>query len=238
MKSKIMATFCLILFVFSLNALGAAESYYDAVGGATESNSGSEIEQAAVHCELKIDFPIFEDDPALNAIVSKTVKSQITSFWNDYYSVSPDDMAKSPTARNFELVIGYDDIVRDENYISFLLSVYEYAGGAHGLTSLVPVNYDIKTKKLVSLADVLRPASKNWLTKLSNEARKQLMEKVKKGELSSDEGMIKEGTEPKLENFKIFKIEKGKIKIIFEQYQVAPYSEGLPEITIPIDFFR
>ena len=238
MKSKIMAMFCLILFVFSLNALGAVDSSYDAVGGATESNSMAAVEKAAVHCELKIDFPIFEDVPALNAIVSKTVKSQITSFWNDYYSVSPDDMAKSPTARNFELVIGYDDIIRDGNYISFVLSVYEYMGGAHGLTQLVPVNYDIKTKKLVSLADVARSNSKNWLVKLSNEARKQLMEKVKKGELSSDEGMIKEGTEPKLENFKIFKIEKGKIKIIFEQYQVAPYSEGLPEITIPIDFFR
>lgn len=234
-----MAMFCLILFVFSLNAVGAAETYYyDAVGGATESNSMAAVEKEAVHCELKIDFPIFEDVPALNAIVSKTVKSQITSFWNDYYSVSPDDMAKSPTARNFELVIGYDDIIRDGNYISFVLSVYEYMGGAHGLTQLVPVNYDIKTKKLVSLADVARSNSKNWLVKLSNEARKQLMEKVKKGELSSDEGMIKEGTEPKLENFKIFKIEKGKIKIIFEQYQVAPYSEGLPEITIPIDFFR
>ena len=64
------------------------------------------------------------------------------------------------------------------------------------------------------------------------------MEKVKKGDLSSDESMIKEGTEPKLENFKVFKIENGKIKIIFEQYQVAPYSEGLPEIIIPIDFFK
>ncbi|UTC62766.1 DUF3298 and DUF4163 domain-containing protein [Treponema sp. OMZ 787] len=235
MKSKIMATFCLI---FLLNFLGAAESSYDAVGGATESNSNTEIEQDAVHCEVKIDFPIFEDIPILNALTAQKAKEVTDEFWNGYYSISPDDMAKSPTARNFELVIGYDDIVRDKNYISFVLSIYEYAGGAHGLTSLVPVNYDIKTKKLVSLADVLRPASKNWLTKLSNEARKQLTNKVKKGELSSDEGMIKEGTEPKLENFDVFQIENGKIKIIFEQYQVAPYSEGLPEITIPIDFFR
>ena len=239
MKSKIMVLFCFVLFVFSLNALGAVEtSSYDVIGGATEGNSKAGIQQAAVHCELKIDFPIFEDVPALNVIVSKTVKDQVTAFWNNYYSVSPDDMAKSSTPQNFELIIGYDDIVRDGNYISFVLSVYEYMGGAHGLTSLVPINYDIKTKKLVSLADVVRPASKNWLVKLSNEARKQLMEKVKKGDLSSDESMIKEGTEPKLENFKIFKIENGKIKIIFEQYQVAPYSEGLPEIIISIDFFK
>ena len=48
MKSKIMVLFCFVLFVFSLNASGAAEtSSHDAIGGATESNSKADVKQAA-----------------------------------------------------------------------------------------------------------------------------------------------------------------------------------------------
>ena len=47
-----------------------------------------------------------------------------------------------------------------------------------------------------------------------------------------------QGTEPAAENFSVFKLEKDAVRIIFAQYQVAPYSSGMPEITVPRTLFK
>ena len=47
--------------------------------------------------------------------------------------------------------------------------------------------------------------------------------------------MLLEGTSPKEENFKNFAFSKDGLILFFEQYQVAPYSEGSFRVVIPYD---
>ena len=183
--------------------------------------------------EADIDYPVFEKEPLLNAQVSDIVQKNLEAFNSEFFS------AEAPAyPQAFEFDIDSSSVYEDTNHISFLLNVYQFAGGAHGSTSLIPITYSKQTKKLLSLEEALQPVRKDWLAVLSTEARKQLNAQVQKKKFSSDEDWINKGTEPTKENFAIFKLEKNSVRIIFSQYQVGPYSSGMPEIVVPRSLFK
>lgn len=183
--------------------------------------------------EADIDYPVFEKEPLLNAQVSDIVQKNLEAFNSEFFS------AEAPAyPQAFEFDIDSSSIYEDTNHISFLLTVYQFTGGAHGSTTLIPITYSKQTKKLLSLEEAVQPARKDWLATLSTEARKQLNAQVKKQKFSSDEDWINKGTEPAKENFAIFKLEKNSVRIIFSQYQVGPYASGMPEIVVPRSLFK
>ena len=183
--------------------------------------------------EADIDYPVFEKEPLLNAQVSDIVQKNLEAFNSEFFS------AEAPAyPQAFEFDIDSSSVYEDTNHISFLLTVYQFTGGAHGSTTLIPITYSKQTKKLLSLEEAVQPARKDWLATLSTEARKQLNAQVKKQKFSSDEDWINKGTEPAKENFAIFKLEKNSVRIIFSQYQVGPYASGMPEIVVPRSLFK
>ena len=183
--------------------------------------------------EADIDYPVFEKEPLLNAQVSDIVQKNLEAFNSEFFS------AEAPAyPQAFEFDIDSSSVYEDTNHISFLLTVYQFTGGAHGSTTLIPITYSKQTKKLLSLEEAVQPARKDWLATLSTEARKQLNAQVKKQKFSSDDDWINKGTEPTKENFAIFKLEKNSVRIIFSQYQVGPYASGMPEIVVPRSLFK
>ena len=183
--------------------------------------------------EADIDYPVFEKEPLLNAQVSDIVQKNLEAFNSEFFS------AEAPAyPQGFQFDIDSSSVYEDTNHISFLLTVYQFTGGAHGSTTLIPITYSKQTKKLLSLEEAVQPARKDWLATLSTEARKQLNAQVQKQKFSSDEDWINKGTEPTKENFAIFKLEKNSVRIIFSQYQVGPYASGMPEIVVPRSLFK
>ena len=183
--------------------------------------------------EADIDYPVFEKEPLLNAQVSDIVQKNLEAFNNEFFS------AEAPAyPQVFEFDIDSSSVYEDTNHISFLLTVYQFTGGAHGSTTIIPITYSKQTKKLLSLEEAVQPARKDWLATLSTEARKQLNAQVQKQKFSSDEDWINKGTEPTKENFAIFKLEKNSVRIVFSQYQVGPYASGMPEIVVPRSLFK
>ena len=183
--------------------------------------------------EADIDYPVFEKEPLLNAQISDIVQKSLEAFNNEFFS------AESPAyPQVFEFDIDSSSVYEDTNHISFLLNVYQFTGGAHGTTSLIPITYSKQTKKLLSLEEAVQPTRKDWLSVLSTEARKQLNTQVQKQKFASSEDWISKGTEPAKENFAIFTLEKNSVRIIFSQYQVGPYSSGMPEIIVPRTLFK
>ena len=161
------------------------------------------------------------------------MQKNLEAFNNEFFS------AEAPAyPQAFEFDMDSSPVYEDANHISFLLNVYQFTGGAHGTTSLIPVTYSKQTKKLLSLEEAVQPTRKDWLSALSTEARKQLNDQVKKQTFVSDEDWINKGTEPSKENFSVFKLEKNAVRIIFSQYQVGPYSSGMPEIVVPRSLFK
>ena len=203
-----------------------------AVYAKDKKDNGKDKKQG-ISYEADIDYPVFEKEQLLNAQVSDIVQKNLEAFNNEFFS------AEAPAyPQAFEFDMDSSSVYEDANHISFLLNVYQFTGGAHGTTSLIPVTYSKQTKKLLSLEEAVQPTRKDWLSALSTEARKQLNDQVKKQTFVSDEDWINKGTEPSKENFSVFKLEKNAVRIIFSQYQVGPYSSGMPEIVVPRTLFK
>ena len=220
---RISSTFGLILMLCCLPF---------AVYAKDKKDNGKDKKQG-ISYEADIDYPVFEKEQLLNAQVSDIVQKNLEAFNNEFFS------AEAPAyPQAFEFDMDSSSVYEDANHISFLLNVYQFTGGAHGTTSLIPVTYSKQTKKLLSLEEAVQPTRKDWLSALSTEARKQLNDQVKKQTFVSDEDWINKGTEPSKENFSVFKLEKNAVRIICSQYQVGPYSSGMPEIVVPRTLFK
>ncbi len=221
---KTLAVASLFLCTFALFAKGAKEGASNMM-----MTMGNE---PGYHYSVKIDYPVVENESKLNEFVYGEVKKMYEQF-------AAESKTKIGETANSEFTVNSGAMHKENGYISFILSCYTYLNGAaHGSTMLIPVNYDVQAQKIVSLEEVLKPASQDWLTKLSDEARRQLMAQVKAGKFASDEEWVKKGTEPTASNFKNFEVAKDHVRIIFDQYQTGPYASGMPEIAIPLNFFK
>ena len=218
---------CVCACMFALFAKGSKERM-----PVPEDSMTGHDPQTSFFSETRIKYPVFEDEPILNEFIYKTVEKTYAEF-------TAENKTEAGAKAALEFHIGYEDVYRSDEYISFLLDCYTYTGGAaHGLRTFIPVNYNVREKRLISLEDILPVPLDTGLALLSAESQKQLMAAMKKGTLSSNEETIKNGTAPVAENFKNVVIMKDAIEIIFEHYQVAPYSSGTLGVTIPLTVFK
>lgn len=125
-----------------------------------------------------------------------------------------------------EYLGGYSSVYADQDIISFKLELYSIIGQtAHGISKVIGINYDRKSSKFLTIDDVLILTEKS-LEQISEDAKKQLDEKFLA--IANTEGIL-----PRTENFSTFLIKKNSVIFIFQEYQVAPRSSGIPEISIP-----
>ena len=118
-----------------------------------------------------------------------------------------------------------------QDIVSVRMKIYTYTGGAHGGSSYYSWNWSKKTKKFLSLTDLL---SARQFAQLVEHTRNLLFEHEKRGN-SYDKyikGEIQRGTN-KPEHFKIWNLHQNEIVIVFPEYQVASYSAGSFEVYIP-----
>ncbi len=141
-----------------------------------------------------------------------------------------------------------DYIQVNEKYISILVHVNGFSGGAHGYENLYSYNYDVVNKKELSLKDFFKNDS-NYLKTVSDFAKTNLTEQfknnIKRADFATDIewneainsvpiSMIDEGTRPLLQNFSVFTYEPGMLTLYFNQYQVAPYVYGSQKVKMAI----
>ncbi len=114
-------------------------------------------------------------------------------------------------------------------FINIIFETYYYAGGAHGITVVLPLVFDVQTGNKLLLHDVFIG---EYLKLLSNLSLEILKEKDPENNLYS---FADEGTLPEADNFKFFALEEDGVHIFFQDYQVGPYVIGHPEIVIPYE---
>ena len=176
--------------------------------------------------KFKLIYPIFKDYPELNKIIEQKIlkeKKNINENMNDLERYD----------------IWFKDVRTSGKYIGFMFTNDSYyKGAAHGMMSITAVNYDTEEKKEVNLKDVFSPLSKKYLEIFSEFSLQELTNRVEKGEFESNYDFISEGTDIKEENFNCFNLRGSEVIVVFNQYQVAPYSSGISEVTIPLNSFK
>ncbi|MFT8872276.1 MAG: DUF3298 and DUF4163 domain-containing protein [Sporolactobacillus sp.] len=107
-----------------------------------------------------------------------------------------------------------------------------YTGGAHGMHKETVYNYRLKDGKRLALGDVVH-GKKEW-QKLNASLKQQMVDLKKQGRydffLESFKGVDPERTQ--------FFFSPGGITIVFQEYEVAPYSNGIIHLKVPFKVFK
>ncbi len=165
---------------------------------------------------------------AINDRLSREARDTVAAFSRDAIQAGPPLYQTGPSAgsQTFSVSLSRSNLLS----IGELLSEY-WTGAAHPFATLSTNTFDLTTGDEIQLADLFRPGTP-WLKTLSTESRKRLRA-VPGLELS-----FRDGTAPKAGNFLGWQLTTGGLKITFGEYQVGPYSEGMPAIVIPWSTLR
>jgi uncharacterized protein DUF3298/peptidoglycan-N-acetylmuramic acid deacetylase PdaC-like protein len=130
------------------------------------------------------------------------------------------------------LDVGYNIRFATDDLISVEFSESQYErGAAHGSSITIVLNYDLKNKKKLALADLFQPKS-NYLNVISAYCIKDLQDQSKKNDmLMADQ--IKEGAAPRSDNYGAWTITRKGLWITFDAYQVAAYAAGPQHVLVP-----
>lgn len=242
LKSLFKVAVVLFCFVLTISACTKTEEESMENGKNTKAVNykmvSEDFDIEGTSAKVETSYPSFNDYPVLNEIVKakvNAIKADFTAQSEQVLKAYAD--AKMEKEPGMEFIISVGDIIESEGYVGFMISSYSFTGGAHGITRLDAVNFDTKEMKEISLEDVLKPLNADWLAKLSEACISELINKPE-GESFSDEETIRSGAGQDASNFKNFNILDDKLVIVFEQYQVAPYSAGMPEVIIPLSLFK
>lgn len=195
-------------------------------------------------------YPQFaQADASFNKKIADTITAGVTDFKT---SVNADYQARLATGGDafqkefaeggmyaYEVIT--DVVQSNDSYISTVIHVEGYSGGAHGFHGVMTFNYDVKNKRELHITDF------GTLEDFSEFARNELKEKfLKDGNYDANvESMMRSGTDPKNpENFQNFTfitvgdVEDGSaedtVTLYFGEYQVAPYVYGEQMVVAPI----
>jgi hypothetical protein len=159
----------------------------------------------------------------VDPVVDKLIRDESVAF-------AEDKPAKAEHGWQYQLYIRYVSSSFSKDIVCYKFEVYSFMGGAHGNTKLVTKVININTGKIYGLDDVFRSGS-GYLTKISDICIAYLTNKLGK---IADPKWIGEGAGPKKVNYQDFVLDGRNIVFYFEQYQVAPYSEGVQEVKVPL----
>lgn len=122
-----------------------------------------------------------------------------------------------------EMVGNFEIKTNERGILSLSLLVYSFTGGAHGLTIIKSLTFDIATGKQYKLKDLFKPDS-DYVTKLSA----IIQNKITEWEIQ----LLDEFTS--IRSDQDFYLADHSLVIYFQLYEITPYVAGFPYFPIPI----
>jgi len=186
---------------------------------------------------IDITYPYVEGLNDFNSKIEDIVNNELAEFKqmslendNAVKQTDPEGYAKYP--REYYFSMNYDHGLVDQDTVSIVFTISDYTGGAHGANYFKALNYDVKNKKELQLADLF-DGKDDYLQKISDYCIEDLKKQIKN--LVGDNGgaCLDTGAGPDAENFSTFLITENNITFYFPQYQVAAYALGDFKVVMP-----
>jgi len=186
---------------------------------------------------VQVEYPQFcKASSAFNEKIADLIAGKIETFKKDakdnYEARRATALAESPLPeipdRPFDFIGSWESSQINGEYVSFVVYLYYFTGGAHGVTEVHAFNYNLKEGKEITILDFLN-SSQPALEKLADLSSQSVTSQLGSGGLVIDgflEQMIEDGTKPTQENYQNFNFNYNSLTIYFQQYQVAPGSAG------------
>lgn len=139
-------------------------------------------------------------------------------------------VANNFPVRQFEAFTDYNVTYNQSCAISLYFDQYEYAGGAHGLTTRSSDSWNVLKSKKIELTDIFPHRSDVRDYMISN-----ILEQIEQEIQTGDSPYFEDYKRLVNENFKLnnFYLTKEGVVLYFQQYDIAPYASGIPEFVIP-----
>ena len=192
--------------------------------------------------EIEIDYPIFSEnnktvDDKLNTYITKSISSfydvkTVEETSKKFIADFADFVKEFPNAANnkWNVSMQYKVINNSENLLSLSFYMEGYTGGAHGFRTLTYTNYNPKSGDKLKLEDVISDVDK--LRLIAREAF------IKENDLDPSKSLNSQGFWFLDDIFSLsnnFIISDKGISFHYNQYEIAPYSQGPIDINIPMD---
>ncbi|QPC82785.1 DUF3298 and DUF4163 domain-containing protein [Phototrophicus methaneseepsis] len=224
---------CLILLLMALVIPIAAQDSTPTATADTDLcfNKGGIIGEETGRCQLNMSVNISYDYP-LELIDYPFIVDEV----DDYYETARTSFLQMAVESGFapspvyiwESDLSYDISLMSDSLVSVIFYNYQFTGGAHGLTSMTAMTFDLSTETLLSLADLFPDGVVPY------EAISDYSATVLEERLGAD-ATFPEGYTPDPANYQIWTLSEEGLIIYFSQYQVAPYVAGIQQVVIPFD---
>ncbi len=168
---------------------------------------------------IKARYPVTNSSSA-NSYLRDFVLNSIYNFKQDTAWLN--DLEESPLS--LSLSIDYK-VYQSDEYNSYVFSTDSYTGGAHGVQANKTLVFD-KNGRNLNIRDFVQPEK---LKDLSDQIQSELLKQP-----NADKTWVQDGAGEKYSNFEVFYLDKENIVFVFDPYQVAPYSEGVKRVILPI----
>lgn len=122
-----------------------------------------------------------------------------------------------------ELIANYEIKTNERDVLSLNLIVYSFTGGAHGMTIVKSLNFDVESGKNIALKDLFK-ANFDYIGTISAIIQKDIAK--------WDTVVIEPFT--KIKPDQDFYLADTSLVIYFQLYDLAPYSSGFPYFPIPL----
>ena len=162
--------------------------------------------------------------------LNKRIKKIITNQINDFTKIT---LNKEKTT--YYLIINYKSYSY-KTIISYIFFTESYFLGAHPIHEIWTINYDYKENKFITIDNIINN-NQIILNNIANYTYQNLSQK-KIFQNKTVLNMLKEGTKPRLNNYKHILFSKKGLIIYFDRYQIAPCYYGNYSITIPYNILK
>lgn len=231
MKRKlafILTVLALIFYAFIQE--GSALGFKDS-DGITVSEERVKEEKPYIRINLVIPKFTIPFNKALENTINSQLYKDITDFKKSTEAIAlennKDLLEKGISITPYEAITKYT-IHHTKDILSVVVNYYQYTGGAHGIYTLKPYNYDLKSGKRLALGDLFK-AGYDYKTIINNEI-KSAIAKEPEQYFVNEFNSIRDDQE--------FYITDRGIIVYFQVYEIAPFAAGNPEFLIPFSLIK
>ncbi|MCK9578400.1 DUF3298 and DUF4163 domain-containing protein [bacterium] len=118
----------------------------------------------------------------------------------------------------------------NKDYISVVVNVYSFSGGAHGDSEVYTFNYDLASKKEITFSNFIGDSQENLKT-ISRLAIEDLVnQRANFGETNSKDikkELEEGGAAPIFDNFNYFTFDNDMVTVYYQKYQVGAGAMGI-----------
>ncbi|MFZ5644773.1 MAG: DUF3298 and DUF4163 domain-containing protein [Bacillota bacterium] len=198
---------------------------------------GKELKDNGEYFEIHLKIPVIDGledkdlQAKLNAGFEKAVVDRKEILAKEARELALESKKQGFPFWPFQLWTDYRVNYNKNGILSLYIEIYEYTGGAHGMTVRIPYNINLKNGKIIALKEIFREGV-DYRGVLNREIARQIDEKKDMFFTQGDMGF------KTIAENQPFYIEEGGMVVYFGLYEISPYAAGIPEFKLPFTLFK